>query len=99
MLDQTALERKLEKLEAKLEKTDKDFFKDTRKLSAEELKKKALDYAQEMERVDAEQLGHKKLGEAKSVVKDLNKGFSDSRKFAKLKMQAVLAIMQEKDIK
>jgi hypothetical protein len=99
MLDKTALERKLEKLEAKLEKTDKEFFKEVRKLSPEELKKKVLGYAQEMERVDAEQLSHQKLNEAKSVVKDLNKGFSDSRKFAKLKMQAVLAVMQEKDIK
>jgi hypothetical protein len=99
MLDKTPLERKLEKLESKIEKSDPDFFKDVRKLSAEGLKQKALGYAQEMERVDAEKLAHEKLNQAKSVVKDLNKGFSDSRKFAKLKMQAVLAVMQEKDIK
>lgn len=99
MLDKTPLERKLEKLESKIEKSDPDFFKDVRKLSAEELKQKALGYAQEMERNDAEQLAHKKLNEAKDVVKTLNRGFADVRKMAKLKMQATLAVMQEKDVK
>jgi hypothetical protein len=99
MLDLTPLERKLEKLEKKITKTDPDFFKDVRKLSAEELKKKVLGYAQEMERNDAEQLAHQKLNEAKSIVKALNKGFADIKKLAKLKMQATLAVMQEKDVK
>ncbi len=96
MLDQTALERKLSKLEDKLEE---DFVKDVRKLTPEQLKEKALSYAKEMERVDDEKKAHKKYNEAKSAIADLNKGFNETKKFAKLRMQFVLAVMQEKDVK
>lgn len=96
MLEQTALERKISKLEDKLEE---DFIREVRKLSPEQLKEKALSYAKEMERVDDEKKAHKEYNAAKNVIADLNKGFNETKKFAKTRMQFVLAIMQEKDVK
>lgn len=93
MLDQTALEVKLEKLEDKLEP---DFVKEVRKLSKEALEDKVFEYAQNLEKLEDEKKAHQEYQAAKSVIKDLNKGFNETAKFSKLRMKFVLAVMAEK---
>src|SRR5579859_4893639 len=83
-----ALTRKLESLKDKL--TDKgqvDFVKEMDKLSNGELEDRILGFAKEMERIEDERANHKELQAAKRSASVLNKGFTDTKKFAQLKMQ------------
>jgi hypothetical protein len=95
MLDKTALERKLEKL---MDKLEEDFVDEVRKLKPEQLKEKAIGYAKELERIEDEKKAHAEYQAAKSALSDLNKGFNETKKYAKLRMQFVLAVMQEKGL-
>ena len=95
-----AVARKLESLKDKL--TDKgqvDFVKEVDKLSNGDLEDRVLGFAKEMERIEDERANHKELQAAKANAKVLNKGFTDTKKFAQMKMQFVLTTLKSRGVK
>ena len=82
--------------------TDKgqvDFVKEVDKLSNGDLEDRVLGFAKEMERIEDERANHKELQAAKANAKVLNKGFTDTKKFAQMKMQFVLTTLKSRGVK
>jgi hypothetical protein len=95
-----ATTRKLDSLKEKLtDKGQADFVKEMDKLSNGDLEDKVLGFAKEMERIEDERANHKELQAAKANAKVLNKGFTDTKKFAQLKMQFVLTTLKSRGVK
>jgi hypothetical protein len=95
-----ATTRKLDSLKEKLtDKGQADFVKEMDKLSNGDLEDNVLGFAKEMERIEDERANHKELQAAKANAKVLNKGFTDTKKFAQLKMQFVLTTLKSRGVK
>lgn len=95
-MQNSALEQKMEKLESKLEN---DFCKSTKSGDPDQLKALALELAQKVEDIEDQKKSDPKLNAAKEIVKDLASGYRDVKKLNQLKLQYVLAVMQEREIK
>jgi hypothetical protein len=91
MVNESPTEVRIGKLEKKLDET---FVSDVKAMSPAALKESALKYAKEIERVEEEKDSDEKLQALRESAKDLGKGYSEAKKYARLRMQYVLATMK-----
>lgn len=90
-MEKTATERKIEKLEKKL---DVDFKIEVQKSGVAELNSKVVELSKRIQEVDDDKQNNVTLQSLKEQLKDLNGGYSDARKAIKNKLEYILATLK-----
>lgn len=91
MVEESKLEKKMGKLTEKLSET---FISEVKEMKPDQLKESALKYAKVIENVDDEKSNDAKLQAVLSQKKDLEAGYKETKKYAKMKMQYILGTMK-----
>lgn len=91
MVTESPVEVRLGKLAKKLDET---FLSDVKTMSEAALRESALNYAKQIERVEEERESDTKLQALSEQKKDLEKGYGEAKKHARLRMQYILATMK-----
>jgi len=91
MVTDSPTEKKLDKLASKLSET---FLSEVKVMQPTQLKEAALKYAKLLENIEDDKKSNEKLQSVLSQKKDLESGYKESAKYAKMKMQYILATMK-----
>lgn len=88
-MEQTYLEKKIEKLEDKL---DSDFKSSVRSVNQSQLKDMIVELSNKIQDIKDAQDADSSLQSAKEQVKDLSSGYRDARKGLKNRLEYILAV-------
>ena len=90
-MEKTKLEKKMEKLEKKLET---DFRVEVQRSSGAQLKEKIVNYSKAIQEIEDAKDADEKLNALKEQIKDLSGGYRDAKKAIKDKLEYVLGVMK-----